>query len=102
MSRANTRRIEKQIEKAREQLEGVHRQDLGALSGREQRRLIAACARGGTQVVRGRSTRRADRRIERLWENAADRIEQEISELEAERRQIRSESRSNKKPSKWW
>ncbi|MHC0431486.1 hypothetical protein ACX6XY_15010 [Streptomyces sp. O3] len=101
MSRANTRRIEKQIDKAREQLEGVRRQDLGALTSREQRRILAACARGGSQVVRGRSTRRADRRIDRLWEHAADRIEQEIGELEAERRRMRSEARTKPRKS-WW
>ncbi|NGO79198.1 hypothetical protein G6045_26615 [Streptomyces sp. YC504] len=92
---ANTRRIDKQIEKARERLEGVHRQDLGSLTAREQRQLLRACARGGTQVVRGRSTRRQDRRIERLWEDAAERIEQEIGELEAERRQMRTEARND-------
>ncbi|MFI7009882.1 hypothetical protein [Streptomyces sp. NPDC050145] len=103
MARPNTRKIDHKISDARDRLAAVQNRELTPLTGREKRKALSAMAAGSTQVVRGRSTSRADRRIDRVWDEAADRILTEIAELESERRSIVREA-GDKKSARiaWW
>ncbi|MEU1307562.1 hypothetical protein ABZ419_01460 [Streptomyces cinnamoneus] len=108
MGKPDTRRLDKAIQQASRVLEAVKSRELWALDGRERREIVAAMAGGSYRVLRGRSTDRADRRLESAWTSAETRLVAEIAALQSERQRIVTEAAKEKaaktaeKSSGWW
>jgi hypothetical protein len=105
MSRPDTRRLDRAIREADRKLEAVRGRELWALDGRERRAVLGAAASGSYRVLKGRSTERADTRLESAWQSAETRLIAEITALQVERQRIVTEAaaaRAAKKSSRWW
>ncbi|WP_103544422.1 hypothetical protein, partial [Streptomyces sp. SM1] len=75
------------------------------LNGRERRAMARAVTGGAYRVVRGRSTGRAEERIESTESAAETRLTAELSALHGERQRIVTETartKAAKKSSGWW
>ncbi|MGW3493371.1 hypothetical protein [Streptomyces sp. NPDC001020] len=105
MSKADTRRLDREIRLTNRKLDAVREREMWPLDGRERRAILAALAGGSYRVVRGRSTDRADRKLETAWSAAETRLVAEITALETERQRIVTEAaqaKAAKKSSGWW
>ncbi|MEU0603594.1 hypothetical protein ABZ484_36030 [Streptomyces sp. NPDC006393] len=105
MGKPDTRRIDREIRQATRKLAAVREKEMWPLDGRERRAIIAAMAGGSYRVLRGRSTDRADRRLESAWSSAETRLIAEITALQSERQRIVTEAaaaKAAKKSSGWW
>ncbi|MFJ2017143.1 hypothetical protein [Streptomyces nodosus] len=105
MGKPDTRRLDREIRLANRKLEAVREREMWPLNGSERRAIFAAMAGGSYRVVRGRSTDRADRRLETAWSGAETRLIAEITAMQTERQRIVTEAaaaRSAKKSSGWW
>ncbi|MDW4904592.1 hypothetical protein RB628_04355 [Streptomyces sp. ADMS] len=105
MGKPNTRRVDREIQLATRKLKAVRERELWPLTGPERRAIVRALAGGSVQVVRGRSTTRADRKLETSWGRAETRIGAEIAAFETERQRIVNEAaavKAAKKSSGWW
>ncbi|MDT0465356.1 hypothetical protein [Streptomyces gibsoniae] len=105
MGKPDTRRLDKAIQQATRKLEAVRERELWPLDGRERRAILAALAGGSYRVARGRSTDRADRRLETAWSAAETRLIAEITALQTERQRVVNEAaaaKAAKKSSSWW
>ncbi|MEU0601393.1 hypothetical protein ABZ484_24585 [Streptomyces sp. NPDC006393] len=105
MGKPDTRRIDRAIRETNRKLAAVREKEMWPLDGRERRAIIAAMAGGSYRVLRGRSTDRADRRLESAWSAAETRLIAEITALQSERQRIVTEAaaaKAAKKSSGWW
>ncbi|MCX5361920.1 hypothetical protein OG864_24745 [Streptomyces sp. NBC_00124] len=105
MAQPNTRRLDKEIQYTERKLEAVRKQELWPLTGAEKRAVTRALIGGSYKVVRGKSTSRAERKLETLWQSVMRRLAQELSALENERQRIVNEyaaAKAAKKSSGWW
>lgn len=105
MGKPDTRRIDRAIRETNRKLAAVREKEMWPLDGRERRAIIAAMAGGSYRVLRGRSTDRADRRLESAWNSAETRLIAEITALQSERQRIVTEAataKAAKKESRWW
>ncbi|MFE9112830.1 hypothetical protein ACFYN9_24855 [Streptomyces collinus] len=105
MGKPNTRDLDRQIKQTSHKLEAVQQRELWPLNGRERRAVLGALAGGSYRVVRGRSTDRAEGRLEAAWSAAQTRLISELTALQTERQRIVNEhakTRAAKKSSGWW
>ena len=75
------------------------------LTGAERRAVLRALAGGSYRVVRGKSTTRAERKLESLWISVQTRLSGEITALQNERQRIVTEAaaaKAAKKSFSWW
>ncbi|MFF4017801.1 hypothetical protein [Streptomyces sp. NPDC001843] len=105
MGKPDTRRLDRAIQETNRRLDAVRKRELWPLDGRERRAILRAAAGGSYKVVRGRSTTRAEQRIDSAWSAAETRLIAEITALRIERQQVvREAAKANaaKKSSGWW
>jgi len=105
MSKPNTSHVDREIRLATRKLEAVCNQEMWPLTGAERRAVIRALAGGSLRVVRGKSTTRAERKLEFLWTSVQTRLGDELTALQTERRRIVTEhatAKAAKKSSGWW
>ncbi|NEC85031.1 hypothetical protein [Streptomyces sp. SID12501] len=105
MGKPNTRRVDREIQLATRKLTAVREYEMWPLTGSERRAIIRATVGGSVRVVRGRSTTRAERKLETAWSSAATRLAAEIAAFEKERQRIVNEAaaaKAAKKSSGWW
>ncbi|MCD7445042.1 hypothetical protein K4B79_43490 [Streptomyces lincolnensis] len=105
MAKPNTRRLDKEIEKTRDKIEAVHNDQWWPLTGSERRQIMGALAGGSYRVVRGKSTDRAERRLESLKQSVLTRLTTEMTALQTERQRIVNEyaqAKAARKSSGWW
>ncbi|MFJ8363067.1 hypothetical protein [Streptomyces sp. NPDC093984] len=105
MGKPDTRRLDREIRQANRKLEAVREREMWPLNGSERRAILAALAGGTYRIARGRSTDRADRRLESAWMAAETRLIAEITGLHTERQRVVNEAaaaKAAKKSSGWW
>ncbi|MGW7256115.1 hypothetical protein [Streptomyces sp. NPDC054834] len=105
MGKADTRRIDRAIRETNRKLEAVRKRELWPLDGSERRAILRAAVGGSYRTVKGRSTDRAEQRIESAWQAAETRLIAEITALQIERHQVVREAakaKAAKKSSSWW
>lgn len=105
MGKPDTRRLDKAIQQTSRKLEAVQQREMWPLNSGERRAVVGALAGGSYRVVRGRSTDRADRRLETAWNAAQTRLIAELTALQTERQRVVNEharTRAAKKSSGWW
>ncbi|MGW5258907.1 hypothetical protein ACWERW_39590 [Streptomyces sp. NPDC004012] len=105
MGKPDTRRLDREIQRTTRKLEAVRERELWPLDGRERRAVLAALAGGSYRIARGRSTDRADRKLETAWGAAETRLIAEITALQIERQRVVNEAaaaKAAKKSSGWW
>lgn len=84
VSNSNIRRLERAVAQAENKLEAAKKGDMWPLTGSEKRQVVAALAGGSYKVVRGKSTAKADRKIERLTASIEGRLSAELTALQTE------------------
>ncbi|MFJ9748061.1 hypothetical protein [Streptomyces chartreusis] len=105
MGKPNTRRLDKEIQKTERMLEAVQNEEMWPLNSAERRKVVGALAGGSYRVVRGKSTGRAERALENVWNAAQIRLTAELTALRTERQRIVNEhatAKAAKKSSGWW
>ncbi|MFJ7105003.1 MULTISPECIES: hypothetical protein [Streptomyces] len=105
MSNADIRRLDREIRHTSKKLEAVRRGELWPLSGSERRAMARAAASGTYRLARGRSTGRAEQRIESTTSAAEMRLTAELHALHSERQRLITEAaraKAAKKSSGWW
>ncbi|MEU1673819.1 hypothetical protein ABZ752_17555 [Streptomyces roseifaciens] len=105
MAKPDTRRLDRAIQDTTRRLSAVREREMWPLSGPERRAVLAALTSGSYKTIRGKSTARADLRLETAWSAAETRLIAEISALQMERRRIVREAaaaKAAKKSSRWW
>lgn len=98
--------LDRTIRLAENKLAAVERREMWALTGSEKRKLMGHLTAGSARVVRHKSTGKHDSAIDQLWENAARRLQTEISATRRVRDQADEEKATAKAKkraeSKWW
>jgi hypothetical protein len=105
MGKPDTRRLDREIRQANRKLDAVREREMWPLNGSERRTVLGAAVGGGYRVVRGRSTGRAERRLESAWMAAETRLIAEVTALQVERQRVVNEAaaaKSARKSSRWW
>ncbi|MDH2388330.1 MULTISPECIES: hypothetical protein [Streptomyces] len=105
MGKPNTRRLDKEIRLTERKLEAVQNEEMWPLNSAERRKVVGALAGGSYRVVRGKSTGRAERTLENVWNAAQIRLTAELTALRTERQRIVNEhatAKAAKKSSGWW
>ncbi|MGW1157634.1 hypothetical protein ACWD48_05195 [Streptomyces sp. NPDC002519] len=105
MGKPDTRRLDREIQQTVRKLEAVREREMWPLDGRERRAILAALAGGSYRIARGRTTDRADRKLETAWAAAETRLIAEITALQTERQRVVNEAaaaKATKKSSSWW
>ncbi|MGW3916461.1 hypothetical protein ACWEBX_33860 [Streptomyces sp. NPDC005070] len=105
MGKPDTRRLDRAIRETNRKLEAVRRGELWPLTGSERRAILVALAGGSYRVMRGKSTGRADSRIESVSTSAETRLIAEMTALQVERQRLVTEAtraKAAKKSSGWW
>ncbi|MGP4086129.1 hypothetical protein [Streptomyces sp. KR55] len=105
MAKPNTRRLDREILQTTRKLEAAQKGEMWPLTGPEKRAVVRALAGGSYKVVRGKSTGRADRKLETLWASVQTRLKSELKALQKERQRVVNEAASAKaakKSSGWW
>ncbi|MEV7389458.1 hypothetical protein [Streptomyces sp. NPDC091215] len=99
------RRIDREIRKTTNKLEAVRRGEWWPLTSRERLAMSRAMVGGARSVHQGRSTGRADDRMDSIGTAAETRLNAELSALYIERRRLVTEdaqAKAAKKSSGWW
>ncbi|CAM5504130.1 hypothetical protein [Streptomyces aurantiogriseus] len=105
MGKPDTRSIDREIQKVTRKLEAVRRGEMWPLTSSERRAVIGALAGGSYRVLRGKSTTRAENRLDSVATSAETRLTAEITALHMERQRILREhaaAKAAKKASRWW
>ncbi|KUO16714.1 hypothetical protein [Streptomyces dysideae] len=105
MGKPNTNRLDREIRITTRKLAAVREREMWPLTGSERRAVLRALAGGSVQVVRGKRTTRADRKLETAWGAAETRLSAEITALQTERQRVVSAAataKAAKKSSSWW
>lgn len=105
MGKPDTRRLDREIRKTLNKLEAVKRGEWWPLNSRERRAMLRSLAGGSYRAARGRSTARAEQRMETTGSAAETRLNAELSALYAERQRLITEyarAKAAKKASGWW
>ncbi|NEB95469.1 hypothetical protein [Streptomyces bauhiniae] len=105
MGKPDTRRLDREIRTAIRKLEAVRERELWPLDGRERRAVLGAAVSGSYRVTRGRSTSRAEQRLDTAWQSAEARLIAEIAAMQLERAQIVREAakaKAVKKSTGWF
>ncbi|WP_105973735.1 hypothetical protein [Streptomyces geranii] len=105
MSKSDIRRLDREIQKAAAKLEAVKRGESWPLNGAERRAMARATVGGSYRVVRGKSTARAEQRMDTTIANAEMRLTAELTALYGEKQRLITEAaraKAAKKRSGWW
>ncbi|MFI9150730.1 hypothetical protein [Streptomyces sp. NPDC053367] len=105
MGKPNTSKLDREIKLTTRKLEAVRKGEMWALTGPERRKVLRALAGGGYNVVRGKSTGRAERNLDSVAVTAVTRLEAELHALHKERARIVAEAaaaKAAKTSSGWW
>jgi hypothetical protein len=105
MGKPDTRRLDREIRATIRKLTAVQQRELWPLTGRERRTILTALAGGGYRLTRGRSTGRAEQRLDTAWQSAELRLNAELSALHGERQRLLTEAartKAAKKSSGWF
>ncbi|MDQ0812050.1 hypothetical protein QFZ63_003764 [Streptomyces sp. B3I7] len=105
MRNADIRRLDREIQATARKLEAVRRGEWWPLNASERRAMARAAVGGSYQVVRGRSTGRAERRMDATTNSAEIRLNAELTALHGERQRLLTEAaraKAAKKSSGWW
>ncbi|MEV0170835.1 hypothetical protein AB0I00_06875 [Streptomyces sp. NPDC050803] len=105
MAKANTRRLDKEIDKTRRKIEAVHNEEMWPLTGAERRQVTRALVGGSYKVMRGKDAGRAERKLESVWQMVVTRLTAELAALQAERQRLINEharAKAATKSSGWW
>ncbi|MGW4491345.1 hypothetical protein [Streptomyces sp. NPDC004376] len=105
MGKPDTRRLDKEIRLVSRKLEAVREREMWPLDGRERRAIVGAAVSGSYRVVKGRSTGRAEQRLESAWQSAETRLIAELTALQTERTRVVREAaaaKAAKKSSGWF
>ncbi|THA28463.1 hypothetical protein [Streptomyces sp. A1547] len=105
MSKSEIRRLDNLIAVATRKLAGVQRRETWALPAGEQARMA-----GHVAVIIGKGTRlksspRAERGIDTIWNNAEDRLRAEIAAAQTAKAELihqAAKAKTEKKSSGWW
>ncbi|QLJ06678.1 hypothetical protein HZZ00_37235 (plasmid) [Streptomyces sp. NEAU-sy36] len=103
---ANTRKLDRIISDTETKLRSLGNGETTFLNAGEKARFAAHVARGGYQVTRGKSPAGADRAIDKLFEEAQQRLTAELSAARAARQQAIAQAAADKvaekSESRWW
>ncbi|OPG10355.1 hypothetical protein B1R27_03150 [Streptomyces sp. GKU 895] len=105
MGKPNTRRLDKEIQKTQQKIDAVHNEQWWPLTASERRQIVGALAGGSYRAARGKSTARAENRLEMLKQSILTRLTAEMTALQTERQRIVNEhaqAKAAKKSSGWW
>ncbi|MGY6020567.1 hypothetical protein [Streptomyces spinosirectus] len=105
MGKPNTRRLDREIQLTTRKLEAVRNGEWWPLTGSERRAMFTAVAGGSYRAARGKTTGRAERRMDTTSNAAETRLTAELTALQMERRRIVTEAaqaKAAKKSSGWW
>ncbi|MEV8340505.1 hypothetical protein [Streptomyces niveus] len=105
MSKANTHRLDREIQLTERKLEAVRRGEMWPLTASERRRVMTTLVGGSYRVVRGKSTGRAERQEEQIALAVETRLIAELTALQSERQRLITEAAqatAAKKSSGWW
>lgn len=92
MGNADIRRLDKEIEKTARKLEAVKRGEWWPLNGSERRAMARALTSGAYRTARGRSTGRAEQRMDTTGNTAELRLNAELTALYGERQRLITEA----------
>ena len=84
MSTPTIRRLDRAIQDATRKLEAARKGELWPLTASEKRQVVTALAGGSYKVVRGKSTAKADRKLDALKSSVESRLSAELSALQTE------------------
>ncbi|MFE7973748.1 hypothetical protein [Streptomyces shenzhenensis] len=106
MGKPDTKRVDREIEKTAKKLEAVRRGEWWPLTSRERLAMTRAMASGARSIHRGRSTGRAETRMDTVGSATETRLSAELTALYGERQRIVTEyaqaKAAKKKSSGWW
>ncbi|MFI9765709.1 hypothetical protein ACIHJG_02415 [Streptomyces sp. NPDC052415] len=105
MAKPNTSRLDREIRQTERKLEAVRKGEMWPLTGQERRAVLRGLAGGSYKVARGKSTARAERKLDTLWQSVQTRLTAELTALQTERQRIVNEAaaaKAAKKSSGWW
>jgi hypothetical protein len=105
MGKPDTRRLDKEIRLTERKLEAVRNEEMWPLTSQERRQVMGALVGGSYRTLRSKSTGRAERKLESVWESVQTRLIAELTALKSERQRIVTEAataKAAKKPSGWW
>ncbi|MER7659809.1 hypothetical protein [Streptomyces albidoflavus] len=106
MAKPNTRQVDRVIRETESRLQRIRNGEVSALSGGEQARFAAHLGRGCVKVVRGKSTSKADRALERVFSDAEERVAAELAAARTARQAVINEAATaavtRKTESRWW
>ncbi|MEU3514159.1 hypothetical protein ABZ770_02520 [Streptomyces sp. NPDC006654] len=99
---AEIRRIDREIRKVTNKLEAVRRGEWWPLTSRERLAMTRAMASGARSIQQGRSTGRAEDRMDTIGSGAETRLNAELNALYFERRRLVTEQARDKAAKKSW
>ncbi|MFD0441312.1 hypothetical protein [Streptomyces chartreusis] len=101
---AEIRRLEKAVTYAQRKLDAAKKGEMWPLTGSEKRQVIGALAGGSVKVVRGKSTAKADSKLDRLEAAIVGRLGAELSALQTEHQKAVTKAAADKaaKKAKGW
>ncbi|WP_181804191.1 hypothetical protein [Streptomyces shenzhenensis] len=105
MSNSDIRRIDREISKTTKKLEAVQRGEWWPLTSRERLAMTRALAGGARSIQQGRSTGRAEDRMDSIGTAVETRLNAELTALYGERQRLITEqarAKAAKKSSGWW
>ena len=105
MSKAEIRRLDREIQKTQKKLEAVQRGEWWPLTGRERLAMTRALASGANSIHRGRSASGAESRMESIDSSVTARLNAELTALHTEKQRLLSEAaraKAAKKSSGWF
>jgi len=105
MSKAEIRRLDREIQKTQNKLEAVQRGEWWPLTPRERLAMTRALASGARSVHKGRSTSGAESRMESIDSSVTARLNAELTALNGEKLRLLTEAaraKAAKKASGWW
>ncbi|CAM5562775.1 hypothetical protein [Streptomyces griseorubiginosus] len=105
MSKAEIRRLDKEIRRTQNKLEAVRKGEWWPLTSRERLAMSRAMARGARSIHQGRSTSGAENRMDSIGSAAETRLNAELTALHGEKQRILTEdarAKATKKSSGWW
>ncbi len=105
MSKAEIRRLDREIQKAQNKLEAVQRGEWWPLTARERLSMTRALAGGARSVHKGRSTSGAESRMDSIDSSITSRLTAELTALHMAKQGLLSEAareKAAKKRSGWF
>lgn len=105
MGKPDTRRLDKEIQRTQRKLEAVRNEEMWPLTSQERRQVMGALVGGSYRTLRSKSTGRAERKLESVWQSVQTRLIAELTALQSERQRLVTEAataKAAKKSSGWW